>query len=102
MESRRFNHPRVQIKTPARTLAVTREERTRQTVFSPHAAALRQLRSRIHGTFDNGEEIVAKLSSCSSQKLKDRERAVSAKLIKEYTMLARSIDTGPASPRHGH
>jgi hypothetical protein len=88
--SGRSNLPRAQIKTPSRVLVVTREERTRQTVFSPHAAALRRLRDRIHDTFDNGEEIIAKLSSCSSQKLKDRERAVSAKLIKEYTMLARS------------
>ncbi|RLN98645.1 hypothetical protein BBJ28_00020833 [Nothophytophthora sp. Chile5] len=76
-----------QIKTPARDFATSREERIQKTAFSPHATALRKLKTQIHSSFDNGAEIEAKLSCCSSQKLKDRGRAVSTKLIKEYTVL---------------
>ncbi|RLN14324.1 hypothetical protein BBJ28_00012116 [Nothophytophthora sp. Chile5] len=68
---------------------MSREERIQKTVFSPHATALRKLKTQIHSSFDNGAEIEAKLSCCSSQKLKDRGRAVSTKLIKEYSMLVR-------------
>ncbi|KAF4042111.1 Tetratricopeptide repeat [Phytophthora infestans] len=78
------------IKTPDRDFPQTREERLQKTVFSPHATALRKLKTQIRSSFDNGAEIEAKLSCCSSQKLKDRGRAVSSKLIKEYSMLAES------------
>ncbi|KAG7402335.1 hypothetical protein PHYBOEH_000043 [Phytophthora boehmeriae] len=78
------------IKTPSREFPPTREQRIQKTVFSPHATALRKLKTQIHSSFENGAEIEAKLVCCSSQKLKDRGRAVSSKLIKEYSMLAES------------
>ncbi|KUF80003.1 Tetratricopeptide repeat protein 28 [Phytophthora nicotianae] len=78
------------IKTPERDFPQTREERIQKTVFSPHATALRKLKTQIRSSFDNGAQIEAKLSCCSSQKLKDRRKAVSSKLIKEYSMLAES------------
>ncbi|KAF4324183.1 hypothetical protein BBO99_00000060 [Phytophthora kernoviae] len=78
------------IKTPPRDFPPTREDRIQKTVFSPHATALRKLRTQINSSFENGAEIEAKLACCSSQKLKDRGRAVSSKLIKEYSMLAES------------
>lgn len=91
-----------QIKTPARVLAPTREERVRHTVFSPHASALRKLRTKICGSFDNGDQVVEKLSSCSSQKLKDRDTAVSAKLIKEYSMLVHRVGLSGSVARYIH
>ncbi|OWZ24773.1 hypothetical protein PHMEG_000130 [Phytophthora megakarya] len=78
------------IKTPARDFPQTREQRIQKTVFSPHATALRKLKTQIRSSFDNGPQIEAKLGCCSSHKLKDRGRAVSSKHIKEYSMLAES------------
>uniref|UniRef100_H3HAY5 MalT-like TPR region domain-containing protein n=1 Tax=Phytophthora ramorum TaxID=164328 RepID=H3HAY5_PHYRM len=78
------------IKTPERDFPPSREERIQKTVFSPHATALRKLKTHIRSTFENGAEVESKLTCCSSQKLKDRGRAVSSKLIKEYSMLAES------------
>uniref|UniRef100_K3WJS9 MalT-like TPR region domain-containing protein n=1 Tax=Globisporangium ultimum (strain ATCC 200006 / CBS 805.95 / DAOM BR144) TaxID=431595 RepID=K3WJS9_GLOUD len=78
------------IKTPARVTAPTRDERIRKTVFAPHAAALRKLKHQVRHSFENGAEVEAKLACCSAQKLKERDNAVSAKLIKEYLMLAES------------
>jgi hypothetical protein len=79
------------IKTPEREFPQTREERIQKTVFSPHATALRKLKTQICSSFENGAYVEGKLSCCSSQKLKDRGRAVSAKLIKEYSMLVRPL-----------
>eukprot|EP00644_Phytophthora_capsici_P004294 jgi/Phyca11/527232/estExt2_fgenesh1_pm.C_PHYCAscaffold_170114 len=78
------------IKTPERNFPQTREQRIQKTVFSPHATALRKLKTHIRSSFDNGVEVEAKLSCCSSGKLKDRGRVVSSKLIKEYSMLGES------------
>lgn len=77
------------MKTPARVLSLSRDERVRKIFFSPHATALRKLRQDIRHNYDNSAEIEAKLSCCSSRKLKERDSALFAKLIKEYTMLVR-------------
>jgi hypothetical protein len=60
-------------------------------VFAPHAAALRKLKHQVRHSFENGAEVEAKLACCSAQKLKERDNAVSAKLIKEYLMLVRPL-----------
>ncbi|TMW63112.1 hypothetical protein Poli38472_002053 [Pythium oligandrum] len=78
------------IKTPPRIFAPTRDDRVRKTTFSPHATALHKLRHQIRHSFENGDELVAKLACCSTQKLREKDTAVSAKLTKEYTMLAES------------
>ncbi|KAG6969318.1 hypothetical protein JG687_00003300 [Phytophthora cactorum] len=65
-------------------------EATPQLDFPQRIDAPESLKAQIRSSFDNGAEIEAKLSCCSSQKLKDRGRAVSSKLIKEYSMLAES------------
>lgn len=78
------------IKTPARHSPQTREDRIQMTVFSPHAIAMRNLKTKIRLLIDNEAEVESKLSSCSLSKLKDSDRAVSTKLIKEYYMLAES------------
>lgn len=70
-------------------MSLSRDERVRKTFFSPHATALRKLRQNIRHNYDNSAQIEAKLSCCSSQKLKERDSALFAKLIKEYTMLVR-------------
>ncbi|GLD93278.1 hypothetical protein PINS_up001870 [Pythium insidiosum] len=67
-----------------------RDDRVRKTLFSPHAVALRRLRHQIQRSFPNGDELVARLACCSPQKLRTTDNAVSAKLIKEYSMLAES------------
>lgn len=77
----------MQIKTPARVSAPSRDERIRKTVFAPHATALRRLKYQICHSFENGCEIENKLACCSAQKLKEQDNAVSAKLIKEFLML---------------
>ncbi|TYZ63765.1 hypothetical protein PybrP1_004909 [[Pythium] brassicae (nom. inval.)] len=78
------------IKTPARVPAPSRDERIRKTVFTPRATALRRLQLQIRSSFENGGEIESKLACCSEHKLKEHDSAVSAKLIKEYLMLAES------------
>ncbi|KAJ0390099.1 hypothetical protein ATCC90586_011672 [Pythium insidiosum] len=78
------------IKTPPRVPAMARDDRVRKALFSPHAVALRRLRHQIQRSYPNGDELVARLACCSVQKLKTTDNAVSAKLIKEYSMLAES------------
>lgn len=80
----------MQIKTPPRVSAPSRDERIRKTVFAPHATALRKLKHQIRHSFENGEEVERRLACCSAQKVKAQDNAVSAKLIKEYTMLVRA------------
>nr|CCA15303.1 conserved hypothetical protein [Albugo laibachii Nc14] len=89
--------PPENFKSPSRIAVASRDDRVRQTYFSPQAIAMKKLKKNLRAKFDNIIGLDENLTCFAYPNRRLQDEAVSAKLLKEFTIL---VESSKRSGRH--